>query len=358
MAIRSFSFPASGICTSTSARPTVALSAFSSPPALRASATWGVRTHPSQRGATASPLERCLGLRWFIDVPGALDSLQRLGADFVKVRTEPNAATFFAVLREARRRGLDVVGHPPTDVSLRDASDSGYHTIEHGFFGTPESREGLELERLSPVDRRALFERFARNRTAVTPTLISLRGHTDSEVVAFVRTDRALGDASCFSHSSGDDWLAMLELKKYDSRGDFDFASQYRVLASELHEMATAGVPLLAGTDLGLPLEVPGFSLHEELELLVHDGGLTNAAALRAATLEPAIVMHLADSLGTIGPGKIADLVLLDADPLLDIRNVRQVRAVFTAGRLMTRRELDELPGVAACRQQAHVATR
>jgi hypothetical protein len=299
-----------------------------------------------------------IGLRAFFDVPDALDSVQRLGADFVKVRTEPDAATFFAVLREARRRGLDVVGHPPTDVSLRDASDSGYRTIEHGFFGTPESDGGLELERLSPADRRELFKRFARNRTAVTPTLVALRGRPDGEVVAFVARDRALGDASCISPTMGADWLTVLAINKLDSRVDFDFAGQYRVLASEVHEMAAAGVPLLAGTDFGLPLEVGGFSLDEELELLVRDGGLTTAAALRAATLEPAVTMHLADSLGTIGPGKIADLVLLDADPLSDIRNVRQVRAVFTGGRLITRSELDELPGVAACRRATSVLTR
>jgi hypothetical protein len=292
-----------------------------------------------------------IGLRSSSDVPGALDSVQRLGADFVKVRTEPGAAAFFAVLREARRRGLDAVGHPPEHISLRDASDSGYRTIEHGFFGTPESHGGLELERLSPADRRALFERFARNRTAVTPTLVALEGSSDSEVVAFVARDRALGDASCISPADADDWLAALAINKLDSRADFDFAAQYRTLASEVHDMAAAGVPLLAGTDFGLPLELPGFSLQKELELLVRDGGLPTSAVLRAATLGAAVAMHLADSLGTISPGKVADLVLLDADPLLDIRNVRQVRAVFTGGRLTTRSELDELPGVAACRR-------
>ena len=122
--------------------------------------------------------------------------------------------------------------------------------------------------------------------------------------------------------------------------------------------MSAAAVPLLAGTDFGLPLEIPGFSLLEELELLVRDGGLTTAAALRAATREPAVTMHLADSLGTIGPGKIADLVLLDADPLLDIGNVRQIRAVFTGGRLITRNALDELPGVAACRRATNALTK
>jgi imidazolonepropionase-like amidohydrolase len=291
-----------------------------------------------------------IGLRSFFDVYNALDSLQHLRADFVKVRTEPDPATFFTLLREAHRRRLDVVGHAPTNVSLRDASDSGYRTIEHGFFRSPESRDGLELERLSSADREALFERFANNRTAITPTLVALLPSADSEVVKFVARDRALGDARCVSDSVAGDWNEMLEINKYNS--PIDFAAQYRILASEVHEMETAGVPLLAGTDVGLPLERPGFSLLNELELLVRDGGLTNAQALRTATLEPAVVMHLADSLGSIRPGKTADLVLLDADPLVDIKNLRRIRAVFTAGRMMTREQLDRLPGVAACRRE------
>ncbi|HEY2855435.1 MAG TPA: amidohydrolase family protein [Gemmatimonadaceae bacterium] len=310
---------------------------------------------PASAVSVRASLALRIGLRAFFDVYDALDSVQRLHGDFVKVRTEPDAVTFFTLLREARRRGLDVVGHPPTNVSLRDASDSGYRTIEHGFFGAPETQEGSELERLSPADRRGLFERFARNGTAITPTLIALHGRPDSEVVAFVARSRALGDASCISDSVGSDWLELLKVNKIGT--PLDFGAQYRTLTSEIREMTTAGVPLLAGTDYGLPLELPGFSLLEELELLVRDGGLTTAAALRAATLEPAVVMHLADSLGTIQPGKVADLVLLDADPLVDIKNLRQLRAVFTGDRVMTRRELDELPGVAACGRETSART-
>jgi len=311
---------------------------------------------PTSAAGVRASLALRIGLRSFFDVYDALDSVQRLRGDFVKVRTEPDAVTFFTILREARRRGLDVVGHPPTHVSLRDASDSGYRTIEHGFFGAPEGSDGFELEGLSAADRRALFERFARNRTAVTPTLVALRGRPDSAVVAFVAHNRALGDASCVSDPVTSDWLEELEINQIGAR--LDFAAQYRTLTSEIREMERAGVPLLAGTDLGLPLEVPGFSLLDELELLVRDGGLTNAEALRAATLEPAVVMHLADSLGTIERGKVADLVLLDADPLADIKNLRQVRAVFNGGRMMSRRELDELPGVAACRSDSNARAR
>jgi imidazolonepropionase-like amidohydrolase len=103
-----------------------------------------------------------------------------------------------------------------------------------------------------------------------------------------------------------------------------------------------AGILLVAATDVGVPLQVPGISLHVELERLV-EAGLTPLEALRAATLNPARVLDMTDSLGTVEAGKLADLVLLDADPLADIRNTQKIRAVVANGRLYRRAELDQL---------------
>ena len=103
-----------------------------------------------------------------------------------------------------------------------------------------------------------------------------------------------------------------------------------------------AGVVLLAATDVGIPMLVPGLSLHEELVLLV-GAGLTPLEALRTATVNPAKVMGLAGSLGTIEMGKLADLVLLDANPLADIANTRQIRAVVADGRLYRRADLERV---------------
>lgn len=106
--------------------------------------------------------------------------------------------------------------------------------------------------------------------------------------------------------------------------------------------MHRAGVPLLAGTDEPGPFVMPGFALHDELALLVR-AGLTPAEAIRAATLDPARFLGATDSLGTVARGKIADLVLLDADPLLDVRNTTHIRAVVANGRLLDRAALDAL---------------
>jgi imidazolonepropionase-like amidohydrolase len=106
--------------------------------------------------------------------------------------------------------------------------------------------------------------------------------------------------------------------------------------------MAKLGVPILAGTDTGNPFTFPGFSLHDELGLLVQ-AGLSPAQALRAATYDPALFLNATDSLGTIAPSKLADLVLLDGNPLQDISNTRRIAAVLANGRLFRRPDLDEL---------------
>jgi hypothetical protein len=106
--------------------------------------------------------------------------------------------------------------------------------------------------------------------------------------------------------------------------------------------MRRAGVRFLAGTDLGNPYLYPGFSLHDELGLLA-GSGLTPLEALQSATLGPAEFFRATDSLGTVEPGKVADLVLLDASPLDDIANVGKISAVCAHGALLGRATLDKL---------------
>jgi imidazolonepropionase-like amidohydrolase len=106
--------------------------------------------------------------------------------------------------------------------------------------------------------------------------------------------------------------------------------------------MHNAGVPLLAGTDLGNPFVYAGSSLHDELGLLAQ-AGLTPFEALKAATVNPAKYLGLEKSLGTIEKGKFADLILLDANPLIDISNTRKINAVVVNGYLLKRKDLDEM---------------
>jgi imidazolonepropionase-like amidohydrolase len=108
---------------------------------------------------------------------------------------------------------------------------------------------------------------------------------------------------------------------------------------TEMHE---AGVQFMAGTDSANTFTLPGFALHEELELLV-EAGFTPMEAIQAATLNPAKYLGREKELGTIESGKLADLVLLDANPLVDIRNSQKIRAVVVNGRYLSRADLDSM---------------
>lgn len=110
--------------------------------------------------------------------------------------------------------------------------------------------------------------------------------------------------------------------------------------------MHQTGVGLLAGSDFAVSIIYPGFSLHEELELLV-TAGLRPMEALQTATANPARVLGQTD-LGILATGKLADLALLDADPLIDIRISRRIRAVLSRGKVIDRADLDSLLGKAA----------
>jgi len=120
------------------------------------------------------------------------------------------------------------------------------------------------------------------------------------------------------------------------ARRQYDFA--LRITA----EMARAGVPILAGTDTGDPWTVPGATLHDELALLV-EAGLTPAAALRAATVEPARLMHRPNLYGQLRPGFAADIVVLEANPLEDIANTRRIETVVVKGRQLNKAALNKM---------------
>ena len=109
-----------------------------------------------------------------------------------------------------------------------------------------------------------------------------------------------------------------------------------------MDQMERGGVPIMAGTDTGDPYTFPGYDLHRELQLLVK-AGLTPLQALRAATVVPAEFLNADQSLGTVGQGKMADMVLLDADPLKDIRNTQKISAIVVGGKYLSKTKLDAM---------------
>ena len=140
-----------------------------------------------------------------------------------------------------------------------------------------------------------------------------------------------------------DEWAASRESKMNNEPEYFaEKRSRFRDEIWVVGELYRAGVPILAGSDAGSLYSLPGFGLHDELELLA-EAGMTEADALRSATLYPAEFLDATDSLGTLESGKIADMVLLGANPLEDIRNLQTVQAVLIRGVVQDRDDLDAL---------------
>jgi imidazolonepropionase-like amidohydrolase len=272
-----------------------------------------------------------------------VDSLVALGVDFVKVHSQLRPETYFAIARRARERGIPFAGHVPRTVGALAASDSGQRSIEHllaipapcspadSIALAPKFPVQAALGRCSSASLAELYARFVRNGTWITPTFTA-------QFEVAVWPGRALpGDA--FGRYLPDTlrrYVAGIFPMPADVPPGADSVGR-AMLARRMQQVAAmhrAGVRVLAGTDAPLRNSPPGFGLHEELSLLVQ-GGLTPMEALRAATLAPAEYLGLTDSLGTVAPGKLADLILLDANPLADIRNTRRIAAVVANGRLI-----------------------
>lgn len=273
----------------------------------------------------------------------AVDSLARLGVDFVKLHSQFKREVYFAAARAARARGLRVAGHVPRSITPEEASDSGVSSIEHMLqVPTPcTPAESLALAPRFPVqsvlgrctsdDLQPLFARLVRNGTWVVPTLVA--GY---EIAVWPRRELPGDTVAAYLPDSLRRYVAEIFPMPDSIPPDADVVGRalFAKRVALVGAMYRAGVGILPGTDAPLRNSPPGFGLHGELALLAQ-AGLSPFDVLRLATLEPARYLGLLDSLGTIGPGKLADLVLLDADPLADIANLRRVGAVMANGRLL-----------------------
>jgi imidazolonepropionase-like amidohydrolase len=282
-----------------------------------------------------------IGVDDSIEAKRAIDSLVKLRVDFVKVRTSANPAAYYAILREARRAGLRVAAHQQS-APLRSALDSGQADLEHAILPP--------LSRLSSATRDSIYRKFADNGAWYTPTLtvsraVMLSGDSAARAIFSadaIRVDERRAYASPWLLGW---WRMQVDERATDTsstraaQGDEAYASS----TSDVRRMRELGVNILAGTDAGSVLVYPGFGLHEELQRLVEDAGLSPRDALWSATIGPARFAGLYDRLGSLSAGQIADIVLLDADPLTNIRNTRRIFAVVQAGRLFSRADLDAL---------------
>jgi imidazolonepropionase-like amidohydrolase len=293
----------------------------------------------------------------------AVDSLQSAGVDFIKVYSQIPRAAYLAIAEEARKDRIPFVGHVPLEVDVSEASTEGQKSIEHlmGILLHCSSKadelkadlmRGVNINQLNdqmvdtydPEKAATLFALFVKNGTWHTPTL------TIRHARPYLQELQAEDDSRLkyIPKSIVDGWVAKDD-KRQPASAEVA-ASRKRLFQKETEvvgAMRRAGVRFLAGTDTPNPFCFPGFSLHDELGFMVK-AGFTPLEALQASTINPAEFLGLSDSLGTIEKSKIADLVLLEADPLKDIANTKKITAVITNGRFLDRTALDGLLAVAA----------
>jgi hypothetical protein len=282
----------------------------------------------------------------------AVDDLKLGGADFIKVQSYIPRDAYFAVAEESKKQGMTFVGHVPDAIRASEASNAGQKSIEH-YTGIFEGCSTIEdellkgpkgprrvLETYSEPKCAALIALLAKNATWQVPTLVWERGQWLIDDLDLSQSPEAQYAAATWRHKTYKKFTESI-LKELDT-DSVTYRRQF--VAKELEmtlAMHRAGVPLMAGTDTAAGVYViPGFSLHQELELFVK-AGLTPMQALQTATLNPAKFLGRTRDLGTVEAGKFADLVLLDASPLDDIRNTQKISAVFLGGRYFPRAELD-----------------
>ena len=289
-----------------------------------------------------------------VDTPerarSAVEFLASQGVDFIKIYNWVPEASLQVILDTAHRLGLRVTGHVPRTITMTRAIQLGMDCLEHIRITGRELLPSDEADRIDPlpVARREtlLWERFeleseqmqrlirlvADSRVFFDPTLLvdsalSLDGYAiDTEHPANADVPEAVRQA--FAREERPPIFDSSEVNLETARNGF---RKRQRLVQMLHE---AGARLLAGTDcFGLGKQLPGLGLQHELALLV-DSGLSPLAALQAATVTAADALGQSEILGTIEPGKLADIVLVEADPLSDIQNARRVRMVVKAGRV------------------------
>lgn len=318
--------------------------------AIESGALVGPRMRVAGKVIDRTPFEGLVNqVRTTDDLREAVRNDAAAGVDMAKLYVMLDSTMISAAIAEAKDQGIQTVGHLMT-TTWTQAARMGMDHILHIVPGSAEllpvetrdsylamMRRGTQFmygwfERvdLDGPEIQEMIATLVEHDVSVDPTLVIFEGMVRGDD-DFYRASEALEMAS---PSLVENWQTLFTFNTGWSEDDFTAARaawpQFLELTRRLHE---AGVTLTAGTDANNPWIVPGHSFHRELELLV-DAGIPTLDVLTIATRNGAVVSGLVD-VGTIAPGQWADLVLLEADPVADIRNSRSIRWVMQAGRLM-----------------------
>jgi hypothetical protein len=284
------------------------------------------------------------------------------GVDLLKVYTNVSLPAYEAIAAEAATRGILVAGHLPVRVPLTTVMAAGQHSVEHPriflfecfrhadeFRSLPDPMAAYTtdmrarfIDEHDPARCAGLMAAMAASGTWWTPTLQVLRMSALASSREF-REDPRLRYIPFAFRAGLWQWDAdNAAARARDASGRDVSGELYRLAMDNVRQAHAAGVRIVAGTDSGDTYVFPGFAIHDELAELVH-AGLAPADALRSATIDAARFSGQARDHGSIEVGKVADMVLLDADPLVDIRNTGKIAGLFFNGQYLDRAALDQL---------------
>jgi imidazolonepropionase-like amidohydrolase len=297
-----------------------------------------------------------------VDARKYVQNIKNKGVDFIKIYDMVPRDAYFSIANEANKLQIPFAGHNPQLIKTSEASEAGQKSIEHccevNFFRDCSTREeelsakftkeylaekttGINevvYEMVKSYDKNkciVLWQQFIKNKTYFVPTLF-VEDISQSMNINWRKSKSVI-------------YVPKNELK-YWSEDEVNFSNYFGKPYKEIREkrfeivrdMQKAGVDLMAGSDCGVIGVFYGESLHEELRLLVQ-AGLSELEALQSATLKPSEYNRSNDSLGKIKKSMLADLLVLDANPLLDIRNTKRINMVISNGIFFDRNRLDKI---------------
>jgi len=243
-----------------------------------------------------------------------LDDVSK-GYDFIKTYPDIPREALISLMETASRCNVRVVGHGSNVMSVAEMIDLGYYSLEHVSRLPPNSDDDVVT--------------LAKSAMWYVPTLVALRN-----VVGYIKGGLTVADfayTDLVEASTMKSWPGVVEAYRKDERFRTFDLERFAHLTS-LYRQHSDRVAL--GTDVGVPGLLSGLATHEELELLVSMAGLTPLDALLAGTARAAKLLGVEGDLGTVEVGKQANLLILDANPLDLITNVRRLGGVIKSGRL------------------------
>jgi len=291
------------------------------------------------------------------DVARALDSLESLGVDYVKMYDGSlSAQRYYDLIAEADARGLKTTGHMPMSASILEGIERGLDGTEHLYYvlkacspfadsltaaGMGYGMLPIITETYDPELADSVYGIMADRDVYVTPTMhigetlaqLAAVDHSEDEMLAYIGP----GIQGTYQGRL----RSAIRAAETGNTSRADFVARTKTMLKPMYD---AGVPIVAGSDCG-PFNsfvYPGLSIHQELQLFV-DAGLSPREALETATRTGPVFFGRTDDYGAVAPGKVADLLILERNPLEDIANSRSIQAVVKAGTLRDQPDLDVL---------------